>query len=93
MTNFPKDPKEFFEQVQEYMPKVSVQKSGYEVRLKILELAQAQAFQPMAFQMQAYGGTASTEWEADKIVAKVQFPDYTEVLDIAEKFNAFVNKK
>lgn len=55
--------------------------NGYEIRAKILELAQAQAFQPFMTNPELIGQ------------GRVSFPDAEAVLAIAVKFNSFVSGK
>lgn len=56
--------------------------NGYEIRLKLLELAQTQAMQPAMARIHG-----KENWEADQVT----FPTEDEVLAIAEKFYTFVN--
>jgi hypothetical protein len=71
------------------LPKVTPTPTGYELRMRMLELAQTQAFEPINMKMGKY--SAETNWEADEIVAKFTYPGADEVMKIAEQFNDFVS--
>jgi len=91
MNELPKTPDEFFKMMQDHMPKIQPTQNGYEIRAKILELAQTQAMQPIMLKFGAY--KFESQWEADEFVSKVEFPNADEVLKIAGKFNDFVSGK
>ena len=91
MEKIPQNPEEFLQAMQDLVPTVTPTKTGYEIRTKILELAQTQAFQPMMFKAGQY--SATTKWEADEIVTSFDVPDAEAVLKIATQFLDFVNNK
>lgn len=90
-SEWPTNPAEFIKYMQEHMPKVDRTQNGYEIRTKLLELAQTQAFQPVMAKFGAY--QFESKWEADEAIMSFSFPDADEVLEIAEKFNDFVSGK
>lgn len=90
------DPQKFFEGFQKMMPeapKVKYNKNGYEIRTKILEMAQNQLWQDYHAKLGAY--ETSVTKEGDEIVTKVEMPEVPgadAVITAAEKFYKFVNQ-
>ena len=73
------------------MPKVTTNKNGYEIRTKVLEMAQNQAWQDYHAKFAGY--ETSVTKEGDEVVTKVEMPTVPgadAVLEAAEKFYAFV---
>lgn len=95
MTDYPKNMMEMMKAMTEMMadstPQVTPTANGYEIRTKILELAQTQAFQPVSARLGMY--TVENNREADQILTKVTYPGADEVLKIAEQFNDFISSK
>ena len=89
MTDYKTQMTDFVKAFQDAMPKVTPTPTGYELRMRMLELAQNQAFEPINMKMGKY--TANAQWEADQIVAKFTYPGADEVMKIAEQFNDFVS--
>ena len=80
------------EMVKDMMPKVTTNKNGYEIRTKVLELAQGQVWQDYHAKFAGYEMAVTKEGE--EVVTKVevpQVPGADAVLDAANKFYAFVN--
>ena len=76
------------------MPKVTTNKNGYEIRTKVLEMAQNQAWQDYHAKFAGY--ETSVTKEGDEVVTKVEMPTVPgadEVLEAANKFYEFVNGK
>ena len=76
------------------MPKVKFNKSGFEIRAEMLELASSQMWQDYHAKLGAYETSVSKE--DGEVVTKVDFPaaPTTEaILEAAEKFYNFVNSK
>ena len=74
------------------MPKVTTNKNGYEIRTKVLEMAQNQAWQDYHAKFAGY--ETSVTKEGDEVVTKVEMPTVPgadAVLEAAEKFYNFVN--
>ena len=74
------------------MPSVTPNKNGYEIRTKVLEMAQNNVWQDYHAKMGAF--ETSITKEDDEVVTKVTMPEVPgadAVLEAAEKFYAFVN--
>ena len=87
-----KQTQEIAEMFKQAMPKVTTNKNGYEIRTKVLEMAQNQAWQDYHAKMGAFETTVTKE--GDEVVTKVSMPEVPgadAVLDAANKFYAFVN--
>lgn len=92
------EPQKFFEGFQKMvpaeMPKVKYNKNGYEIRTKILEMAQNNVWNDYHAKYGAW--ETSVNKENDEVVVKVELPEVPgadAVLEAAEKFYAFVNQK
>ena len=80
------------EMVKGMMPKVSTNQNGYEIRTKVLELAQGQVWQDYHAKFAGYGVT--TKKDGDEVVTTVEMPAIPgadAVLDAANMFIEFVN--
>jgi hypothetical protein len=80
------------EMVKDMMPKVTSNKNGYEIRTKVLELAQGQVWQDYHAKFAGYEMAVTKD--GNEVVTKVevpQVPGADAVLDAANKFYAFVN--
>ena len=80
------------EMVKDMMPKVTTNKNGYEIRTKVLELAQGQVWQDYHAKFAGYEMAITKDGE--EVVTKVELPQVPgadAVLDAANKFYAFVN--
>lgn len=76
------------------MPTVKPNKNGYEIRTKVLEMAQNQMWQDYHAKWGAF--ETSMKKEGDEIVTEVKMPEVPgadAVLEAADKFYAFVNGK
>ena len=76
------------------LPQVKTNKNGYEIRTKVLEMAQNNVWQDYHAKWGAY--ETSVTKDGDEVVTKVEMPEVPgadAVLDAAEKFYAFVNQK
>ena len=76
------------------MPKVTTNKNGYEIRTKVLEMAQSNVWQDYHAKLGAY--ETSVTKEGDELVTKVAMPEVPgvdAVMEAAEKFYDFVNGK
>ena len=74
------------------MPQVKTNKNGYEIRTKVLEMAQNNVWQDYHAKLGAY--ETSITKEGDEVVTKVAMPEVPgadAVLEAAEKFYNFVN--
>lgn len=76
------------------MPKVNMNKNGYEIRTQVLEMAQSQLWQDYYAKFGAF--ETSVRKEHDEVVTKVEMPTVPgteQVLEAAQKFYDFVNGK
>src|SRR6056300_1361200 len=91
------EPQKFFEGFQKMVPdapKVKYNKNGYEIRTKILEMAQNNVWNDYHAKYGAW--ETSVNKENNEVVVKVELPEVPgadAVLEAAEKFYAFVNQK
>jgi len=89
-----KQTQEIADMFKQAMPKVSTNANGYEIRTKVLEMAQNQAWNDYHAKMGAF--ETSVTKEGDEVVTKVSMPEVPgadAVLDAANKFYDFVNGK
>ena len=87
-----KQTQEIADMFKQAMPKVTTNKNGYEIRTKVLEMAQNNVWQDYHAKLGAY--ETSVTKEGDEVVTKVAMPEVPgvdKVLDTAEKFYNFVN--
>ena len=87
-----KQTQEVAEMFKAAMPKITTNKNGYEIRTKVLEMAQNQAWQDYHAKFAGY--ETSVTKEGDEVVTKVEMPTVPgaeEVLEAANKFIEFVN--
>jgi hypothetical protein len=98
MNNFSTDPVKAMEQFTEMfkgsIPQVKPNKNGYEIRTKILELAQTQVWQDYHSKWGQFETKVTKQ--GDEIVTTVKMPEVPgsdAVLDAAKKFYDFVNQK
>jgi hypothetical protein len=89
-----KQTQEVAEMFKAAMPKITTNKNGYEIRTKVLEMAQNQAWQDYHAKFAGY--ETSVTKEGDEVVTTVEMPTVPgadAVLEAAEKFYEFVNGK
>ena len=89
-----KQTQEIAEMFKQAMPKVTTNKNGYEIRTKVLEMAQNNVWQDYHAKLGAF--ETSVTKEGNEVVTKVempQVPGVESVLEAAEKFYDFVNGK
>jgi len=89
-----KQTQEIADMFKQAMPKVNTNKNGYEIRTKVLEFAQNQAWQDYHAKMGAFETTVAKD--GDEVVTTVTMPDVPgvdAVLEAADKFYEFVNGK
>ena len=89
-----KQTQEVAEMFKAAMPKITTNKNGYEIRTKVLEMAQNQMWQDYHAKFAGYETTVTKE--GDEVVTKVEMPTVPgadAVLEAAEKFYDFVNGK
>ena len=89
-----KQTQEVAEMFKAAMPKITTNKNGYEIRTKVLEMAQNNIWQDYHAKLGQFE-TAVTK-DGDEVVTTVTMPDVPgadAVLEAAEKFYEFVNGK
>ena len=89
-----KQTQEIADMFKQAMPKVTTNKNGYEIRTKVLELAQSNVWQDYHAKLGAY--ETSVTKDGDEVVTKVAMPEVPgvdAVMEAAEKFYDFVNGK
>ena len=87
-----KQTQEVAEMFKAAMPKITTNKNGYEIRTKVLEMAQNQAWQDYHAKFAGY--ETSITKDGDEVVTTVEMPTVPgadAVLEAAEKFYDFVN--
>ena len=94
MNDMTKQFEQFADMMKAAMPQVKPNKNGYEIRTKILEMAQSNVWQDYHAKWGAY--ETSVTKEGDEVVTKVEMPEVPgadKVLEAAEQFYKFVNQK
>ena len=89
-----KQTQEIADMFKQAMPKVTTNKNGYEIRTKVLEMAQNNVLQDYHAKLGAF--ETSVTKDGDEVVTKVQMPEVPgvdQVLEAANKFYDFVNQK
>ena len=84
------------EMVKDMMPKVTTNKNGYEIRTKVLEMAQSNVWQDYHAKFGGWEQSVNRDPETNEIVTSVTMPEVPgtdAVLQAAEKFYDFVNGK
>ena len=90
--DFQKNIEQFSEMFKNTMPQVKPNKNGYEIRTKVLEFAQNNAWQDYYAKWGEF--ETSVKKEHDEIVTKIEMPTVPgaeDVLQTAEKFYNFVS--
>ena len=84
------------EMVKDMMPKVTTNKNGYEIRTKVLEMAQSNVWQDNHAKFGGWEQSVKRDPETNEIVTSITMPEVPgtdAVLQAAEKFYDFVNGK
>ena len=92
--DFTKHVTEATEKVKQFVPTVSFNKNGYEIRAQMLEMAQNQLWQDYQAKWGAFQTSISKD--GNEIVTKVEMPSapgVDQVLEAAQKFYDFVNNQ
>ena len=87
-----KQTQEVAEMFKAAMPKITTNKNGYEIRTKVLEMAQGNVWND--YHAKFAGWSTLVTKEDDQVVTKVEMPEVPgvdAVLEAADKFYAFVN--
>ena len=91
-----KQTQEVAEMFKAAMPKITTNKNGYEIRTKVLEMAQGNIWNDYHAKFAGWEQTVKRDADTGEVTMNVQMPDVpgTEaVLEAAEKFYDFVNGK
>jgi hypothetical protein len=91
MTDYTKTMTDLMKAVTDALPTVTATSSGYEIRTKILGLAQHQAHRDYEYNISDELGVRTTVNDAGETVTSVTYPNAAEVLKIADQFNDFVS--
>ena len=89
-----KQTQEMAELVKSMMPKITTNKNGYEIRTKVLEMAQGNVWNDYHAKFAGWEQTVKRDEETGEAVTTVTLPEVPgaeEVLDAANKFIEFVN--
>jgi hypothetical protein len=89
-----KQTQEMAEMFKAAMPKITTNKNGYEIRTKVLEMAQSNVWQDYHAKWGAW--ETSVKKDGEDVVTTVSMPEVPgtdAVLNAAEKFYDFVNGK
>lgn len=92
--DFTKQMEQFAEMFKAAVPQVKSNKNGYEIRTKVLDMAQNQVWQDYHAKWGAFETVISRE--GDELVTKVSTPTVPgadQVLETAQKFYEFVSGK
>ena len=87
-----KQTQEIADMFKQAMPKVNTNKNGYEIRTKVLEMAQNNVWQDYHAKLGAFETTVARE--GDEVVTTVTMPEVPgvdAVMEAADKFYAFVS--
>ena len=87
-----KQTQEIADMFKQAMPKVNTNKNGYEIRTKVLEMAQNNVWQDYHAKLGAFETTVARE--GDEVVTTVKMPEVPgvdAVMEAADKFYDFVN--
>tara|TARA_B110000503_G_scaffold100682_1_gene150601 strand:+ start:1122 stop:1409 length:288 start_codon:yes stop_codon:yes gene_type:complete len=94
MNDMTKQFEQFTNMLKAVTPQVTPNKNGYEIRTKVLEVAQGQVWQDYHAKWAGYETTVTKE--GDEVVTKVEMPTVPgadAVLETAQKFYDFVSGK
>ena len=95
-SNIEANTKAMAEQFAKYMPKITQNASGYEIRTKVLEMAKDHEWQDFHAKFAGWEQSVVRDPETNEIVSEVNMPDVPGVdvvLEAAEKFYTFVSDK
>ena len=90
---FTKTFSEAADKMKQFVPQVSFNKNGYEIRAQMLEMAQSQLWNDYHAKFGAFSTSVSKDRR--EVITKVEMPEVPgvdKVLEDAEKFYAFVNQ-
>ena len=91
-----KQTQEMAELVKSMMPKITTNKNGYEIRTKVLEMAQGNIWNDYHAKFAGWEQTVKRDAETGEVVTTVTLPEVPgadAVMETAERFYDFVNGK
>ena len=91
-----KQTQELADMFKQAMPKVTVNKNGYEIRTQVLEMAKDNVWSDFHAKFNGWEQTVTRDPESGEVVTTVSMPEVPgadQVLETAEKFYDFVNGK
>jgi len=91
-----KQTQEVAEMFKAAMPKITTNKNGYEIRTKVLEMAQGNVWNDYHAKFAGWEQTVKRDKDTGEIITEVKLPEVPgadAVLEAADKFYAFVNGK
>ena len=91
-----KQTQEVAEMFKAAMPKITTNKNGYEIRTKVLEMAQGNIWNDYHAKFAGWEQTVKRDKDTGEIIQEVKLPEVPgadAVLEAAEKFYSFVNAK
>ena len=91
-----KQTQEVAEMFKAAMPKITTNKNGYEIRTKVLEMAQGNVWNDYHAKFAGWEQTVKRDKDTGEIVTEVKLPEVPgadAVLEAADKFYEFVNGK
>jgi hypothetical protein len=89
-----KQTQEVAEMFKAAMPKITTNKNGYEIRTKVLEMAQGNVWNDYHAKFSGWEQTVKRDRDSGEVTMNVQLPEVPgtdAVLEAAEKFYDFVN--
>jgi hypothetical protein len=91
-----KQTQEIADMFKQAMPKVNTNKNGYEIRTKVLEMAQGNVWNDYHAKFAGWEQTVKRDAETGEVVTTVTLPEVPgadAVMETAERFYDFVNGK
>ena len=91
-----KQTQEIADMFKQAMPKVNTNKNGYEIRTKVLEMAQGNVWNDYHTKFAGWEQTVKRDAETGEVVTTVTLPEVPgadAVMETAERFYDFVNGK
>jgi len=86
----------YFEALQNSLPRVSFNKNGYEIRTQVLEMAKDQHWNDFNAKFAGWEQTVVRDGDTGEIVSTTVLPEVpgvSAILETAEQFYNFINKK
>lgn len=91
-----KTTEDFTNKLKEMIPQVNINKNGYEIRTQVLELAKEQSEFEFSSKWMGWEHTVKRDPNTNEVVTTVGMPEVPgvdKILETAERFLDFVNRK